>query len=274
MFDGFLKWEVLVAVGLFASIWGLVITFTPTQPRWMQFLETAGIVGLLFFLYNLSIRNSDGDIAPDVVSVSGSEQVGNTTQESGPIRVNVGEDSEGATSNATDASTMDRNVLVLADDFDQRAAPSDSRLSKEVVSRIQTAFEAAGYGHVGASTLSAQSDDISQGRKSRAVFCSVAMGLDKSPDILVLLSTYAVVDRLDYVTRADLRIVAEVVDCSSRQEIGSYNVESPQSFELPMICSKKCQTDQLIREAGPLARDLGGNLTDTLGRRLATNRKN
>lgn len=161
------------------------------------------------------------------------------------------------------------NVLVMIEDSDKDTVPRDSRVHRNVISGMNDRMNGRGYrvydeqavGIDGYREMSA-SDRV---RRTDQELIIVANSVAQPPiDVMIVYEAFASTDKLDFATFARLRLAGRALDPRSGRFLGSFEVISPDTYKLPVDCSRECLLENLSEEG----RDMGIELADVLADKL------
>ena len=159
------------------------------------------------------------------------------------------------------------NVLVFTEDADRDTVPRNSRVNRQVLQEVQNAFNQAGYRYFDEVAIGLDYFAPDRTRRPRQELIKIARSVDTPIDIAVVYYIYASAKNLDFMTEASMRIEGELIDVSSGQGLGNFEVASGRKFKLPVDCSRECVLEEMSAEARPLGRDLGQALVRLINQR-------
>ncbi|GMG85260.1 hypothetical protein LNKW23_44780 [Paralimibaculum aggregatum] len=175
----------------------------------------------------------------------------------------------GGTFTATPSVAQDiPNVLVMTEDFDQDTVPRNSRVQRNILSGLNDRLNQRGYRVFDETALGIdgyQSTTV-QGRSRRTPdeLIIVARTANQPIDIIVNYEVFASVEKTDFASFVKMRITGRVLDPDSGRFVGSFEVESPETFRLPVNCPREC----LLEKLSTKGRDMGVELSSVLADKL------
>jgi hypothetical protein len=160
------------------------------------------------------------------------------------------------------------NILVVGEDCDRDTVPRNSRVFRQVLQEVQNEFNNAGYRYFDETTVGLNYLVENRTRRCRSELVEIARAVtdDHPVDMLVIFQIYASTTKLDFMTKARMRVEGIMIDPHSGQGYGNFEVVSRDEYNLPVDCSRECLLEELSEEARFLGRDLGDALVAMINR--------
>lgn len=160
------------------------------------------------------------------------------------------------------------NVLVMTEDFDKDTVPRNSRVQRNILAGMQDRLNTRGYRVFDETAVGIDGYQATtvQGRSRRTPdeLIIVARSANQPIDIIVNYEVFASVEKTDFASFVKMRISGRVLDPDSGRFVGSFEVDSPDTFRLPVNCPRECLLEKLATEG----RDMGIELASVLASKL------
>ncbi len=170
---------------------------------------------------------------------------------------------------AAPASAQDiPNVLVMTEDFDKDTVPRNSRVQRNILSGLNDRLNIRGYRVFDETAINMEgyqaTSVLDRTRRTPQELIAVARTVQTPIDVIVNYEVFASVDKTDFASFAKMRIAGRVLNVDSGQFIGSFEVDSPETFRLPVTCPREC----LLERLSDKGRDMGIELASVLADKL------
>ncbi len=160
------------------------------------------------------------------------------------------------------------NVLVMTEDFDKDTVPRNSRVQRNILNGMSDRLNTRGYRIFDETAVNMEgyqaTSQLDRVRRTPQELIAMARTVQTPIDVIVNYEVFASVDKTDFASFARMRISGRVLAVDSGRFIGSFEVDSSETFRLPVTCPRECLLEELSDEG----RNLGHELASVLGDKL------
>jgi hypothetical protein len=175
----------------------------------------------------------------------------------------------GCTSQPADAQQrigQKPNLLIMVQDHDTDSVKRDTRVYKRVYDALSDMLNEAGFAVYNETAITLDSYAQGRARRSDAELIDIARSVNRPPiDVVVFFEIYASARDLEYTTKVRVRTVGRLFNVRTSQELGNFEITSPQEWNAQPKCSREC----ILETIGDYAKILGNDVGAVISEKLA-----
>ena len=158
------------------------------------------------------------------------------------------------------------NLLIMVQDHDPDSVKRDTRVYKRVYDALNEMLNETGFSVYNETAITL--DGYAQGRtrRSDAELIDIARSVNRPPiDVVVFFEIYASARDVGYTTKVRVRTVGRLFSVRTSQELGNFEITSPQEWNAQPKCSREC----ILETIGDYAKILGNDVGAVISEKLA-----
>lgn len=158
------------------------------------------------------------------------------------------------------------NLLIMVQDHDADSVKRDTRVYKRVYDALSDMLNEDGFAVYNETAITLEGYAQGRARRSDAEMIDIARSVNRPPiDVAVFFEIYASARDLDYTTKVRVRTVGRLFNVRTSQELGNFEITSPQEWNAQPKCSREC----ILETIGDYAKILGNDVGAVIGEKLA-----
>lgn len=157
------------------------------------------------------------------------------------------------------------NIIIIGEDGGRDMIPRNSRVFKIVRDGLGNRLLDSGFAVYDETAVAP--DGFTQDRKTRsdAEIIDMARSIGRPPlDVAVIFSVTAQAREYSYTTKVGTRMTGRLLNLTTGQLLGSFEVRSPRALRAATDCDRDCILELVGRSAKRLSRDLGTLVAERL----------
>lgn len=157
------------------------------------------------------------------------------------------------------------NVIIIGEDGDRDTIPRNNHVFKIVRDGLGNRLLDSGFAVYDETAVAP--GGFAQDRKERsdAEIIDMARAIDRPPlDVAVIFSFYARAREYSYTTKVGTRMTGRLLNLTTGQRLGSFEVRSPRALRAATDCDRDCILELVGQSAKRLSRDLGTLVAERL----------